>query len=382
MKVLHVYRTYFPDPPGGLKEAIRQIAMATESLGADPCIFTLSPTPSPRELTIDGIKVIRSRSRLEISSCNLGGLDAIQTFRRLAKATDIIHYHFPWPYADLLNLFAPRRTPKVLTYHSDIVRQRLLGKLYRPARSSLLASMNRLVATSDAYAQSSPVLTDFAWQSKTETILLGISDQTQRCWDKVASLRKFGLEPGEPYFLFIGVLRYYKGLHYLIDASASVNTKIMIVGDGPEVQALKRQCASNMRVIFTGTVSVADKFALLTRCLALILPSQMRSEAFGMALVEASMFAKPMVSCDIGTGTSFINQHGETGFVVAPGSSSALANAMNRLLSDAGLRNTMGLNARNRYESLFNEQALGKAYMSLYQSVLQEKQPASRPATP
>ena len=97
MKVLHVYRTYFPDPPGGLQEAIRQIAMATESLGADPCIFTLSPTPSPRELTIDGIKVIRSRSRLEISSCNLGGLDAIQTFRRLAKATDIIHYHFPWP---------------------------------------------------------------------------------------------------------------------------------------------------------------------------------------------------------------------------------------------------------------------------------------------
>jgi rhamnosyl/mannosyltransferase len=97
-----------------------------------------------------------------------------------------------------------------------------------------------------------------------------------------------------------------------------------------------------------------------------VLPSHLRSEAFGMALVEAAMFGRPMISCAIGTGTSFVNQHEVSGFVVASESPAALAAAMNTLLSDEALARRMGRAARARYEQLFSGAALGEAYAKLY----------------
>jgi rhamnosyl/mannosyltransferase len=101
----------------------------------------------------------------------------------------------------------------------------------------------------------------------------------------------------------------------------------------------------------------------------MVLPSHLRSEAFGMVLVEAAMFGKPMVCCEVGSGTSYVNQHGVTGFVVAPEQSKNLAGAMNALLSDDALAAAMGSAARERYETLFSGAALGKAYSALYQEV-------------
>jgi len=375
LQVLHIYRTYFPDPPGGLQEAIRQIAMATKSLGAEPVVFTLSPKPNPHELHIDGVRVIRDRSWFEISSCDIGGLKSVRTFRKLAQEADIIHYHFPWPFADFLNWFAPSSVPKVLTYHSDIVRQRVLGSAYLPIASKLLASMDRIVPTSLAYAKSSQTLANDRWQSKLNTIPLGIADQRKFNSGNAKIFDRLNLSLGEPYFLFIGMLRYYKGLRHLIDASQKVQAKVVVVGVGPASDEIQHQAnmAGITNVVFAGSVTVEEKFALLAHCLALVLPSHRRSEAFGMVLVEASMYGKPMITCEIGTGTSFVNQHGKTGLVTAPSSPHELAAAMNKLLTDPHLRTIMGLNARKRYEALFSGHALGSAYMRLYNELVTTK---------
>lgn len=92
-----------------------------------------------------------------------------------------------------------------------------------------------------------------------------------------------------------------------------------------------------------------------------------------MVLVEASMMGKPMVTCEIGTGTSFVNLHDETGFVVPPESPVALAQAMNALLGDGMLAENLGHAARRRYEALFSGPALGRAYAQLYQDVLKNR---------
>lgn len=385
LRVLHVYRTYFPDPPGGLQEAIRQIALATKPFGVEPIVFTLSNTSRPKKIEIDGIPVVRSHSWAELRSCNIGGWNAIQTFRQLASQTDIIHYHFPWPFADLLNQFAPRNRAKVITYHSDIVRQRWLGAAYQPALRSMLNSMDRIVATSDNYVRTSAVLQDKAWNDRVRVIPLGIKDQAcdypannkpAKASDKDGTIfGKLELSVDEPYFLFIGALRYYKGLTYLMEAARKVQAKILVVGTGPDLAALasRAQKDGHKNVIFAGLLSVEDKFALLKNCRALVLPSHRRSEAFGMTLVEASMFAKPMISCEIGTGTSYVNVHGKTGLVVPPESVDMLAQAMNTLLVDMSLCNRLGRGARERYESLFTSEAVGRAYHSLYQDILSQK---------
>ena len=375
LRVLHVYRTYYPDPPGGLQEAIRQIALATKSYDVVPQIFALSGTPHPVECLRPEGMVTRAHSWAEPASCNLGGIAAFGRFAKLAKQADVIHYHFPWPFADLLHVLVRPKAPAVMTYHSDIVRQRWLGRAYAPLMSRMLGSMSAVVATSPAYALTSTVLSDASLSDRVRVIPLGIEEGSYPHDGDAGMLRRVGLDEGEPFFLFIGVLRYYKGLHTLVQAAASVRARVVIAGSGPEGAALQEQVRKlGLRnVAFAGQVSDAEKVALLKSCYALVLPSHLRSEAFGMVLVEAAMFGKPMISCEIGTGTSYVNADGETGIVVPPENPSELAGAMNRLMGDKDLAERFGQAARLRYEQMFSGEALGKAYAALYQEVVHDR---------
>jgi len=371
LSVLHVYRTYFPDPPGGLQEAIRQIARATSAQGVENTIFTLSPQPEPPVLQQPEARVVRSRSWAAPASCDLGGLQAFTRFADLARETDVLHYLFPWPFADVLhNIIRPDR-PAVLTYISDVIRQRRLGTVYAPLMWRMLRQMRVIVANSPAYAQTSPILTHPDIRDKVHVIPLGVDENSYPVAGDNAVFTRLGMSDKEPYFLFLGVLRYYKGLQFLLQAAKKMNARIVIAGSGPEGANLQSQVTAMAlnNIVFAGQVTDAEKVALLKHCRALVLPSHLRSEAFGMVLVEASMFAKPMVCCELGTGTSFVNKQGETGWVVPPGSSEHLERALNTLLEDESLANSMGIAARQRYEKLFSSDALGRAYAELYKSV-------------
>ncbi|NML30837.1 glycosyltransferase [Paraburkholderia antibiotica] len=379
MRVVHVYRTYFPDPPGGLQEAIRQIALSTRERGVDARILTLSPNPTPTVVDYPEGQVIREKSWAAPASCDLGGPGSVSRYREMAGWADVVHFHFPWPFADVLHLLGRTKKPTVMTYHSDIVRQKLLGAVYGPLMRRTLRSMSAVVATSPAYARTSETLAACVSKERLKTIPLGIIDyrDVPQPADAQRNLEaRLGLADGEPYFLALGVLRYYKGLHTLVEAARQVKAKIVIAGSGPErerLAALAQQHGAT-NVVFAGQVTHEEKVALLKGCRAMVLPSHLRSEAFGMVLVEAAMFGKPMVCCEVGSGTSFVNEDGVTGWVVAKEQAPDLARAMNALLADDALAAAMGRAARTRYERLFSGEALGKAYSALYQDVTQSHQ--------
>lgn len=370
ISVLNVYRTYYPDPPGGLQEAIRQICLATGECGVNNTIFTLSPDPVPAELVRPEGRVIRCRSWAAPASCDLGGVSSFLQFRRLADQADVIHYFFPWPFADLLHAVACPQKPTVLTYISDIVRQRWMGKFYAPLMWHTLHNVKSIVVNCPAYAQTSPVLTHPSIREKVNIIPLGIVEESYPQVEDETVLHRLGLNDGSPYFLFIGVLRYYKGLHTLLQAAVKFRSRIVIAGSGPEGEALRTRAQqfglSNL--IFAGQVTNEEKVALLKGCQALILPSHLRSEAYGMVLVEAAMFGRPAISCEIGTGTSFVNVDGETGVVIPPENPDELARAMNLLL-DESVAEHFGQGARRRYESTFSGKKLGSAYAELFHKV-------------
>lgn len=370
--VLHIYRTYFPDPPGGLQEAIRQICSSTTSLGITNTIYTLSPDPIPAHIDYPEANVVRNRSWLAPASCDMGGIQSFTTFAHLARESDVLHYLFPWPFADILNAAVRPDKPAVLTYISDVVRQRLLGAAYAPLMWRTLKQMQVIVANCPAYAETSPVLSHPSIRDKVRVIPLGIDEKSYPSVGDDSILKRLGILRQEPFFLFLGVLRYYKGAHFLIRAAKSLGARIVIAGDGPEnesLRALAQETAAD-NVIFAGHVSDAEKVALLKHCRALVLPSHLRSEAFGMVLIEAAMFGRPLISCEIGTGTSYINQHEETGFVVPAEDAESLARAMQYLLTDEVLANKMGIAARRRYEKLFSGEALGQAYASLFKELV------------
>lgn len=371
ISVLHVYRTYFPDPTGGMQEAIRQIALSTGALGVTNTIFTLSPQPNPALMLRPEARVLRSRSWMAPASCDLGGIASFKTFTRLTQEVDVLHYFFPWPFADVLHAVTRPNKPMVLTYISDVVRQRWLGTTYAPLMWRTLRQARVIVANSPAYARTSPVLSHPEIRGKVRIIPLGIEESSYPKAGDDAIFKKLDVKAGEPYFLFIGVLRYYKGLHFLLQAAKTLGAKVVIAGSGPEgssLQALATKDKIN-NVVFAGLVSDAEKVALLEHCQALVLPSHLRSEAYGMVLVEAAMFGRPLISCEIGTGTSYINAHEETGFVVEPESPEALTQAMNTLLNNDALSAAMGKAARERYEKLFSGPALGGAYAELFREI-------------
>jgi glycosyltransferase involved in cell wall biosynthesis len=374
LKVLHVYRTYFPDPPGGLQEAIRQISSATGALGAEVRIFTLTPRPDPPIIHRPEAMVIREKSYGAPASCDLGGLAAFRRFQEMADWADILHFHFPWPFADLLNWATAPSKPRIITYHSDIVRQKMTGLLYAPLMRRTLGSMDAVIATSPGYVATSPFLQQYVTSDRLKVIALGIEEQAGEDNDTHIAkeyLRRWCLY-GKPYVLALGVLRYYKGLHVLINAARAIQGTIVIAGCGPEGKKLLAQAADLgvKNVIFLGQVTDQEKSFLLHHCRSLVLASHLRSEAFGMVLVEAAMYGKPMVCCEIGTGTSYVNRHNETGFVVPPENPEALARAVNVFLRDEEVAKTMGQAARRRYESFFTAKILGQQYIDVYEKIV------------
>jgi rhamnosyl/mannosyltransferase len=294
---------------------------------------------------------------------------------------DIVHYHFPWPYADFMHAVAGRPPGSIVTYHSDIVRQKLLSLMYRPLMNSFLGSMARIVATSPNYFATSDVLSRFA--DKVEIVPIGI-DRTSYPAISADSpvLKSVEAEYGSDYFLFVGVLRYYKGLHFLLDAIKGADFRVVIAGCGPVEQDLRRQAdrlgLDNVR--FSGYVPDETKMALFKLCRAVVFPSYLRSEAFGVTLLEGAMCGKPLISAEVGTGTSHINIDEQTGLVVAPGCVSSLREAMQRLHSSAEDAERMGAAALRRYEELFTGTAMGRRYAAVYRDLCREPDAGRNPA--
>jgi rhamnosyl/mannosyltransferase len=383
MRVLHFCKTYFPDSVGGIEQVIRQMCVSSGRLGVTNHVLSLSRAPA-RELApieFEGHTVHRAHLDFELAS-NGVSLSAIGKLARLAREVDVVHYHFPWPFTDMAHFLARIDKPTVLTYHSDIVRQKTLLRFYQPLKHRFLQSVDSIVATSPNYLASSAVLDRY--RDKTRVIAFGLDKTSYPAPDPVR-LAHWRAQVGPKFFLFVGVLRYYKGLHILLDAAAGTDYPVVIVGAGPIEQELRAHAArlGLKKVMFVGKLDEADKVALLELCYAVAFPSHLRSEAFGISLLEGAMFGKPMISSEIGTGTTYINVHGETGLVVPPSDPQALRAAMTALWNDPRMAAEMGRRAEARYWRLFTSEQMADDYTALYRELVARRTRIKlTPATP
>ncbi len=380
MRVLHFYKTYFPDSVGGVEQVIRQMCVGTGRLGITNQVLSLSRDRRLEPFDYEGHTVHRAPLNFEVAS-NAVSVQAIGKLARMAAEADVVHYHFPWPFMDLAHFLARIDKPTVVTYHSDIVRQKALLKLYQPLKHRFLESVDTIVATSPNYLASSAVLDRY--RDKTRVITFGLDKSSYPEPDQ-ARLDHWRARVGPKFFLFVGVLRYYKGLHILLDAVAGTDYPVVIVGAGPIEAELKAHAErlGLKRVQFVGAVDDLDKAALLKLCYAVAFPSHLRSEAFGISLLEGAMYGKPMISSEIGTGTTYINVHGETGLVVPPSDHEALRAAMTRLWNDPRMAQEMGQRAEARYWQLFTSAQMADNYARLYQELVARRAEVRLAAAP
>ncbi|WP_207263548.1 glycosyltransferase family 4 protein [Pseudomonas sp. GW101-3H06] len=367
MKVLHFFKTYYPDTMGGVEQVIFQLAEGGIQNGIESEVLYLSPRGAMRNEKLANHVTHRSYENFQFASTGFS-IGAFKDFAELAEQADIIHYHFPWPFMDMVHFLTRIKKPTVVTYHSDIVKQKSLLKLYGPLLHAFLRSVDVIVATSPNYVASSDVLSKY--KSKVKVVPIGIDRNT---YPEVTgtSMDHWRETLGEKFFLFVGALRYYKGLDFLLDAAQQTKLPIVIMGKGPMEMELKQKAknANLNNVFFVGALPDNDKAALLKLCFALVFPSHLRSEAFGISLLEGAMYGKPLISCEIGTGTTYINIEGETGCVALPGDSASLADAMTKLWEDPLRAVKMGENALMRYEEYFRADDMVKSYSEIYHSL-------------
>jgi rhamnosyl/mannosyltransferase len=349
---------------GGVEQVINQIARGANRLGVKTDVLSLTPDRVPRTIEIDGYLAHRARLDFQVASTGFS-LSAFLRFAQLAKQADVIHYHFPWPFMDVVHFATRIKKPTVVTYHSDIIRQKNLLKLYRPLQWKFLRSMDRIVATSPNYLATSDVLAKYS--KKVSVIPIGM-DKASYPQPRQERLQFWQEKLGPKFLLFVGVIRYYKGLHILMEAAQGTDYPTVIVGAGPIEQELKTQAAQlGLRNIhFLGHLPDEDKVALLTLCYGVLFPSHLRSEAFGISLLEGAMYGKPMISSEIGTGTTFINIADETGLVVPPSDPAALRQAMQYLWEHPEQAAEMGRRAEERYWKYFTADQMVGDYVKLY----------------
>lgn len=379
-KILHIYKNYYPESVGGVERCIYSLARGLENLSRSAQsdelghqeiqsdLLTTTRSNKMIERKIGSSQVFYFPSTITLASTPIS-LSMLKNFKEMTRSYDILHYHFPWPFADMMQLISGIDKPIVTTYHSDIVKQKWLRLFYTPLMHRFLKRADRIIATSENYVKTSPVLNHYA--SKTTAIPLGIDrDEIPSLNDKVLS--KWKEKVGSDFFLFIGVLRYYKGLEFLLEAVKDTKIPLVIAGDGSEEKRLK-EIANKYKlqnVTFVGQVDDNDKTALLTLCKSVVAPSHLRSEAFCLALLEGLIFGKPLISTEIGTGTSFVNQHDLSGLVVPPENPKALREAMERLTTDSELYDRLQKGTQIHYKNHFTGRSMAIAYAKIYDEIL------------
>ncbi|MFH2010234.1 MAG: glycosyltransferase [bacterium] len=373
MRILHLYKAY-PPIKGGIENTIELLAEAQAAAGHDVTVLVSSGGPRPHTESLSGVRVIRAARLLELASTPLSPALPLHLLRRRA---DIAHVHSPYPPAEVANLLCGRARRTVITYHSDVVRQQRILRLYAPLLGYVLQRADRIFPTSEPYLRRSKFLQRVA--DRCQVIPLGIRlapfqspDATQAARFRLAWSSGAG-GVSRPVVLFVGRLRAYKGLPYLLRAVTRLDANLAIVGDGPEYRSL-RTLAEALgladRVHFAGHLPDEELPAAYQAADVFALPSHLPSEAFGLVMVEAMASGLPVVCTELGTGTSVVNRHQETGLVVPPADPEALAGALHRLLTDEALRRKLGAAGRSRATVEFSAEVYVRRTMDAYHDVL------------
>jgi rhamnosyl/mannosyltransferase len=280
---------------------------------------------------------------------------------------------------EVAHLLLGRGRATVITYHGDIVRQKGLLRLYEPLLTRTLERADRILATSEPYVRSSRFLSRFA--GKTEVVPLGIAHERFARVDAagVSALKRRLAPGGETILLSVGRLRYYKGLDVALRAFAllpDLRARLVLIGSGPmeaELRALASTLSLGDRVLFAGEIPDTELPQWFQAADAYVSSASHRSEAFGISIVEAMAAARPVITTELGTGTSFVNQHGVTGLVVPANDPAALAGAMRTLVTDPPLRERYGSAARDRVAREFTLSVMTDRVLDVYERVLRER---------
>ena len=370
-KVLHLSK-FFPPFRGGIEAVVYELAEGFNELDITTDILCSNSTrKTEHEITATGYKVTRCASLFKLLSTSISPVYIFYT-KKLCAQYDIIHVHMPDPMAALALYLTRPQAKVVVHWHSDVVNQKKALKFYEPLQNWLLKRADAVIVTSQAYLDASKALARY--RNKTSVIPIGITalKTENKTFEHPPIKKRF---PNRKIIFALGRMSHYKGFNVLIDSAPLLRPDAIIVigGEGELLENYRKQVLEKNlsdKVVFVGNVHDEDLVRFFEAADVFCLPSLLRSEAFGVVLLEAMAMGKPIVASDIpGSGVPWVNQHAVTGLNVPVGDSQSLAAALNLLLSDERLANALGMAGKARFQAEFQASAMIERIKTLYQSL-------------
>lgn len=370
--IVHIGK-YYPPESGGIEAVTSSLARGAVVAGHSVSVVCFGRGQLRSEDIIDCVHVVRSPIAKLVASQPIG-FNYVWQCLLFARKADLVHLHAPNMLGALCALFVGGRGRLLVHWHSDVINKGLLGKILRPLELALLRRADRIVATSQVYADASDTLAPF--RSKIAVVPIGVPDAKHEGPDSSLPSSIETLVGGRKIILAVGRLVPYKGFSVLIEAAQHLpaDSVVVIVGGGPLLQDLERElkAAGVMgRVVLLGRLSDVALHALFERATLYCLPSTSRAEAFGVVLLEAMAYGLPIVATDIpGSGVPWVNQHGISGLNVPVEDPKALADACNQILRSPELRGQLSQGARQRFLAEFTEEVSVRRMLSIYDRLL------------
>jgi glycosyltransferase involved in cell wall biosynthesis len=365
LKVLHVGK-FYPPHPGGIESHLQTLCEEL-SKSIEVEVLVASDRWRSERSTQGGVDVVRLATALM-----LHGTPIVPSMARAMRRArpDVVHLHFPNPMAAVACLMSRLDVPIVITWHSDVVRQRRAAAVFAPLLAVLLRRCAAIIVASPSHIDSSPVLR--AYRDLCRLIPFGIRTEAFEHPDaaRAAELRR---RYGERIVLGVGRLIYSKGFEHLVRAMAEVPGTLLLAGDGPlrgALEAEARRLGIAERVVLMGRVSDAELRACYHACDVFALPSVARSEAFGIVQLEAMACGRPVVNTRLESAVPYVSLDGLTGLTVPPGDPVALAAALRTLLDDPARRGAMGAAARRRVREEFSVEPMTHRTLELYREIV------------
>ncbi|MGH8572605.1 MAG: glycosyltransferase [Gammaproteobacteria bacterium] len=361
MRIVHVYKDSFPPVFGGIEQHVSLLAERQAQRGHAVEVLTAGVRNGSIQRSEHG--GVRFTRLPEV--CRFASSPVTLAFVRTLRHTpaDVVHFHHPNPIGEIAEQLMPASAARIVSYHADITRQRVLGPAYRPSLVRFLRRADAVIVHSPPLMQSSQVLREIG--DHVSVVPYGIAPPGSASEDRVRGR-----------MLFVGRLREYKGLPVLLSALAQLpEAHLRIIGRGPMMGTVKERTAElglTKRVQFPGHVSPEALDREYRQATALILPSIRRSEAFGLVLAEAMARGTPAISTELQTGTSWVNQHGHSGFVVPHSDADALAAACRELLESEAVWRRCSRGARERSQ-LFDAEAMTTEVLSVYAAAVRAR---------
>jgi glycosyltransferase involved in cell wall biosynthesis len=252
MRILQLSKFYSP-VRGGIESVVQDLTEGLNQLGHRTDVLCANQTP--RTIREAGnYNIVRAGSAGKLLSTSIAPR-LIPELHKLQDEYDIIHVHLPDPMMNLALALCRPAAKVIVHWHSDVVNQQIALKFYAPLQSWLLKRADAIVATSSAYANSSPWLRPH--RSKVRVIPLGAKSLGRNSAQAEVIKARF---PGKKIVLALGRLVYYKGFEHLIRAAKDLpeDVHVLIGGEGDlfkVLQELVRAEGIGDRVTLLGRIS-------------------------------------------------------------------------------------------------------------------------------